>query len=146
MREILPFLAEALPDTTAGKLKSVLVDHFDCVHPVRKAWEAKRGWLGNAVFRAAVIDMRQGAFKPFRREGGDIAMVLRVIADLKAHGVQLLNLLPRRVIRFAFEEAQAFGHEKGSAKAKIFHNLRDQVAIRFIGVVKGEHNEFVGNG
>jgi hypothetical protein len=76
---------------------------------------------------------------------GNAHVIAGVIADFKAVGMELSDLLPGHVIGFVGWKSEAFADEKGGAKVILLQKRTDDGELRNDRIVERKDDEFIGN-
>jgi len=101
---------------------------------------------GDAVYLAAPLesfDLGQDLFSGQRHEVG---VTRRVVADLKAVGVEFRHLLPRQTVFAVDAETEPSGDEKRRRKSVPLQQRRHTGDIRPVAVVERQDDQSIGNG
>ena len=98
------------------------------------------------MLRAAALDQLQVGGKRLPRLLGRVRVLGGVVADLESHLVQAGDLVPGHVAGLVRRKVETLGDEECPAKAELLQPRRDVGCMGLGAVVKGEDDEFVGDG
>ena len=133
-------------DAAAGEAEAALAQNLDGLRAVAVAGVAEGGRVGDAVLGTAGVDMIDVDAQFVVRLGRDILMVLSVVADFEAVGVERGDFLPGHIALLVDQKAQTFGDVEGGVEAAFFEQRRGEGKLRFWPVVEGQGDQAVGKG
>lgn len=123
--------------TAAGEFVAATAEDFDGFGAEGVAAPGKAGGLGDFDTVQLVFDKREFGFEAGGvARGGEVGVGPTVVADFKAHGVEVGDVGPGHEIRGVRHPAMA-DKERGS-EAEFLEEGADEGAVGFDGIVEGK--------
>ncbi len=127
------------------ELDAVLAQHLHGFRTKAITGPGEADGLGHLHLGKFVVDEREfGGQRGGAARCGDVGVGPRMVADLKAHRVQLGDVLPGHEVSGVLHPAM--GDEECGVEAEVLEVRTDKGSMRLDGVVEGEDDRFFREG